>query len=140
MGGSSVKINTPEEVKAKFNSYPTAIRNKLSTLRKLVHETAKEVEGIERLEEALKWGEPSFLVKGGSTIRIDWKEKTPDQIAMYFKCTSKIVPSIKKKYGDLFCYEKTRALVFKHNAKIPREELKDCIKLALKYHSIKQNL
>ena len=43
-------------------------------------------------EETLKWGEPSYLVKNGSTIRIDWKSKTPDQYAMYFKCTSKLVP------------------------------------------------
>lgn len=31
------------------------------------------------LEETLKWGEPAYIANGtigGTTIRIDWKEKT----------------------------------------------------------------
>ena len=42
---------------------------KLLYLRNLIVETAREMEAIAALEETLKWGEPSFLVKKGSTIR-----------------------------------------------------------------------
>ena len=76
----------------------------LTLLRTVIYDT--------ELEETLKWGEPSYLVKKGSTIRMDWKVKTPDQYAMYFKCTSKLVPTFRELFGDLFKYEKNRAILF----------------------------
>ena len=99
-------------------------------------EVANEM-GLSDLEETLKWGEPSYLTKHGSTLRIDWKEKAPDQYAMYFKCTSKLVPSFKAVYGDLFNYEKNRAIVFTVGEEIPKEALKESIRAALSYHKVK---
>lgn len=119
-----------------FSAYPPEAREKVAHLRKLIHEVAKEI-GLTDLEETLKWGEPSYLTKHGSTLRIDWKAKTPDQYAMYFKCTSKLVPSFQLAYGDLFNYETTRAIVFKLDDEIPETELKQCIKAALTYHKVK---
>ena len=49
----------------------------------------------------------------------------------------KNVETFKTVYGDLFDYEGTRAIVFKQNEKIPVQELKQCIKAALRYHKIK---
>ena len=56
---------------------------------------------------------------------------------MYFKCTSKLVPTFKEIYGDLFKYENNRAILFNLNDVVPKRELKECIGLALRYHSIK---
>ena len=131
-------INKSPEVESKFQSYPKEIKSKLSYLRKLILEVATEIDSIEEIEETLKWGEPSYLVKGGSTIRIDWKTKTPNQYAMYFKCTSKLVGTFREVYSDTFKYEKTRAILFNLEDEVPKAALKDCIGLALKYHSIKQ--
>ena len=69
-------------------------------------EVAKEID-LPNLEETLKWGEPSFLTKKGSTIRMDWKVKNPDRYAMYFKCTSKLVPSFRLAYDEIFDYKET---------------------------------
>ena len=77
------------------------------------------------------------MVKKGSTIRIDWNKKSPNQYAMYFKCMSKLVTTFKEVYGDIFNYENTRAIVFKLNEKILENELKECIEMALTYHSVK---
>jgi len=132
-----LKITTHPKVEEKFNSYPKEIREKLEYLRQLIIETASEIETITELEETLKWGEPSYLVKKGSTIRIDWKTKTPQQYALYFKCTSKLVLTFKEIYGDFFSYEKNRAIIFKMNDQIPKEALKECIGLALQYHLVK---
>ncbi|MFS4491540.1 DUF1801 domain-containing protein [Maribacter sp. 2308TA10-17] len=123
-------------VELKFNAYPKEIKPKLNYLRKLILEVANE-DSIEELEETLKWGEPSYLAKKGSTLRMDWKAKTPDQYALYFKCTSKLVETIREVYGDTFKYEKNRAILFNLEDKIPKEELKECIRLALNYHSLK---
>ena len=126
-----------KEVEEAFNNYPQEMREKLMLLRKLIIETASETEGVTSLEETLKWGEPSYLTKGGSTIRMDWKKSKPDQYAMYFNCNTKLVDTFKERYKDEFKYEGNRAIVFHKNDTIPINELKHCILLSLTYHSIK---
>ncbi len=120
-----------------FENYPDSVRSQMEQLRELILEAASEVDGLENLEETLKWGEPSYLTKHGSTVRMDWKEKKPDQYAMYFKCTSKLIPTFKELYQDVFKFEGDRAIVFKLDEKIPENELRHCIKLALTYHKVK---
>ncbi len=131
-------IETNPKVEEVFNTYPKLVRSRIEYLRKLILKTAEEIEGIRTIEETLKWGEPSYLVKKGSTIRIDWKKKKPRQYAMYFKCTSKLVETFKVVYKDTFNYEGNRAIVFELNGKVPQTELKKCITAALTYHTVKQ--
>jgi hypothetical protein len=133
----TLQVTTNPEVELVFKSYPDLVQQKLLNLRRIIIETADEIEEIIKIEETLKWGEPSYLVKNGSTLRIDWKEKKPDQYAMYFKCTSKLVPTFKVLYNDIFEFEGNRAIVFKMNAEIPETKLKNCIRLALTYHKVK---
>jgi hypothetical protein len=134
------KIKNPE-VAAVFQSYPTAIRNKLLYLRQLILDTAALIEGVGEIEETLKWGEPSYLTprtKSGSTIRIAWKESLKDQYAMYFKCTANLVEAFKERYPAEFEYGGNRSIIFKLDDEIPVEELKTCIALALTYHRNKK--
>jgi len=132
-----LKINRNPKIEDKFKSYPKEIIHKIQFLRDLIIKTAEENESIQEIEETLKWGEPSYLAKKGSTIRIDWKPKKPNQYAMYFKCTSKLVRTFKEVYGDTFNYETTRAIVFGLDEKVPIKELKECVEMALTYHTIK---
>lgn len=67
-------LKTNSKVNEKFKNYPDFVRDKMQYLRELVIETAEEMKDIAILEETLKWGEPSFLSKNGSTLRMDWKE------------------------------------------------------------------
>lgn len=126
-----------KEVADIFNGYPKSMCKKLLFLRQLVLDTALENEGIDRLEETLKWGEPSYLTKGGTTIRMAWNKSKPDQYAMYFHCQTKLVDTFKKLYKDKFAFEGKRAIVFDKKDKIPINELKHCILLALTYHQRK---
>ena len=132
-----IEIKQNPEVKSKFASYPEAVKDKLNYLRHLIFTTASEIEGISEIEETLKWGEPSYIVKNGSTIRMDWKIKAPDQYAMYFNCNTSLVETFRMIYGNLFKYEKNRALLFHLKEVIPEEELKQCISMALQYHLLK---
>jgi len=129
------KIENPK-VADVFENYPKSVQKQMLRLRKLVWQVAKELE-LDDLEETLKWGEPSYLTKHGSTVRMDWKKKKPDQYAMYFKCTSKLVRTFKVIYPKTFTYETTRAIAFKLDDKVPTKELKHCISLALRYHKVK---
>lgn len=126
-----------DEVAKVFNTYPKDIYKKIMFLRQLVLDTASETEAVTKLEETLKWGEPSYLTKSGSTIRMDWKESKPDQYALYFNCKTKLVDTFKERYGNEFKYEGNRAIIFNKNDTIPIEELKHCILLSLTYHNIK---
>lgn len=135
-----MNLSTNPETTEVFENYPDSVRSQMEQLRELVLEAASEVDGLENLEETLKWGEPSYLTKHGSTVRMDWKEKKPDQYAMYFKCTSKLVPTFKKLYQDTFTFEGDRAIIFELDDEIPEKELKHCIKLALNYHKVKHLL
>ena len=125
------------KVKEVFDQYPKTVKTQLLNLRNLVLNTASEIDGIDQLEETLKWGEPSYLTKHGSTVRMDWKNKNPNQFAIYFKCTSKLVATFKTIYGDKFKFEGNRAIVFQLKDKVPEKELKHCISLALTYHKVK---
>jgi len=130
------KIEHPEILKI-FNNYPQPIRKRLMFLRQLVLDTAVETEGVKELEETLKWGEPSYITKNGSTIRMDWKESMPNQYAMYFHCKTRLVDTFKELYKDKLKFKGNRAIVFNEDDEIPVEELKHCIALSLTYHSRK---
>ncbi len=126
-----------KDVAEVFKSYPPTYRKKLKELRSLILEVADQLPEIGRLEETLKWGEPSylpFLKRVGTTVRIHWKEKQSDQYAMYFSCNTNMIAKIKKAYKNKFKYEGNRAIVFSLDDKLPRKELKECIKMALTYH------
>ncbi|GAL61854.1 DUF1801 domain-containing protein [Algibacter lectus] len=138
MSLNSLDIKTDARMEHVFNAYPEFVKNKILHLRALILDVANNIESINTIEETLKWGEPSYLVKKGSTLRIDWKPKKPDQYAMYFKCTSKLVETFKIVFKDNFEFEGHRAIVFQLNDTIPETELKQCITAALTYHNVKQ--
>ncbi len=133
-------LKTDPRVNEVFANYPDFVRDKLQHLRELVIETAEETEGVTVLEETLKWGEPSFVTKNGSTLRMDWKEKTPNQYAMYFQCTSRLVDTFRLVFDNKFQFDGKRAIVFQLNQKIPELELKECIKASLIYHNVKEQI
>ena len=138
MRTQEIDIKTDPKVEEVFANYPDFVRDKMQFLRELVIETAEEIDEISTLEETLKWGEPSFLTKHGSTLRMDWKAKTPDQYAMYFKCTSRLVETFRVVFEHTFNFEGKRAIVFQLHQKVPVLELKECIKASLTYHKVKQ--
>lgn len=133
----SLNIIQTKDALALIGSYPKHVSKKLLALRQLIIDCADELENVKSIEETLKWGEPSYIAKKGSTIRIDWKSKKPDQYAIYFKCTSKLVETFRSVYGPLFKYENNRAILFSFDDKIPEDSLKKCIKAALQYHDVK---
>lgn len=123
-------------VKRKFAEYPKEVRPILMDIRKVILDVAKE-DGAGEVTETLKWGEPSYTTKYGSAVRFDWKPKHPDQYALYFHCQTMLVETFREVFGDLFTYEGNRAIVFGLDEKIPRQQLKRCISMALRYKKIK---
>ena len=132
------------KVAAVFSNYPEPIKSRLLALRRLILETAQTTEGVGALEEALKWGQVSYLTtesKSGSTIRIDQitSETRPavNEYAMFFHCQTNLVETFRELYPELN-YSGNRAILLNAAEKLPEASLRHCIALALTYHRNKR--
>lgn len=123
----------PPEVAAAFNAAPAAARKQLMTLRTIVLE-AGAAQGVGPIEESLKWGEPAYRCAGGSTVRIAWSPKTPDQVAMHVICTTDLIARFREPYPHSFTFAGNRSLLFTLHEKPSRPALAHCVGLAFTYH------
>ncbi len=124
------------ELQRKYDTYPPHIKSKLLALRDLIIEVI-ETNDLGDFEETLKWDEPSFLVKAGSTVRFDWKERDKEHYCIYFNCNTKLVDTFRELYSDVLVFEGNRAIVLKVNDSLPVDAIKHCVELSLRYWSIK---
>ena len=93
-------IENPE-VKALFEGYPKEIKSKLLSLRRLIFDVASRTDGVGKLEETLKWGQPSYLTtqtQSGSLVRIDQIKSQEGKYAMFFHCQTTLVDTFKEMY------------------------------------------
>jgi hypothetical protein len=128
-------------VAAVFKDYPPDLRTRLMALRELVFDTAAATPGVGRLDETLKWGQPSYLTAesgSGTTVRID-RLKNRDGYAIYFHCQSGLVDQFRTIYPDTFTYEGKRAIVLAAKDRVPTRALGHCIALALTHHLRKKS-
>lgn len=105
-------------------------------LRRLIFDTARTTEGVGALEEALKWGQVSYLTsesKSGSTIRIDRVKSAANQYAVYFHCQTDLVATFRELYPELG-YGGNRSILLDAADKLPEAALRHCVALALTYH------
>jgi len=127
-------------IDAVFAAYPPPVKSKLLALRRLIFDTAKATKGVGALEEALKWGQPSYLTtesKSGSTVRIDQLKSEPGGYAVYFHCQTDLVETFRELYPELR-YGGNRSILLDAGEKLPEGALRHCIALALTYHARKK--
>ena len=124
-----------KDVAVKFDSYPADLRPRLEELRRLIFAAARNLGRVP--EETLKWGEPAYLVQGGSTVRFDWKPKRPEFCAVYFICNTKLVETFREIYPAHFEFEGNRALLIDLAQPFPQAELQHCLEIAFSYHRLK---
>ncbi|MET0678075.1 MAG: DUF1801 domain-containing protein [Bradyrhizobium sp.] len=124
-------------IEAVFEAYPPPVKSRLLALRRLIFDTAKTTKGVGALEEALKWGQPSYLTtesKSGSTIRIDHVKAEAGGYAVYFHCQTDLVETFRARYPELR-YGGNRSILLDAREKLPEAALRHCIALALTYHA-----
>lgn len=119
-------------------NYPPDAKTVFLAVRKLVLGVALDTVGAEHTQETLKWGEPSYLADGGSTVRMKWSEKQPTQFFLYFNCNSVLVETFRELYKDEFTYDGNRAMSFPISEKMPDAALKHCLSMAMQYHKLKK--
>jgi Domain of unknown function (DU1801) len=124
-------------VEAAFDAYPKPLKAKLLALRRLIFDTAGNIEGVGPLQEVLKWGQPSYLTqktKSGSTIRIDRMKSTASQYAVYFHCQTNLVETFRELYPTELSYGGNRSIILNADDEVPEPALRHCVALALTYH------
>mgnify|MGYP000221116778 CR=1 FL=1 len=119
----------------KFAAYPASLRRRLLDLRALVLDVAKNTNGVGRIEETLKWGQPSYLTpdtKSGTTIRIDSDDSFGGDFALYVNCQTTLVDDWRNRYPELV-YGGNRSVHFRADQPLP-DATRHLIAMALTYH------
>lgn len=127
----------PENVQAAFDAFPPEVRHRLAEIRALIFGIASDDRRIGAISEALRWGEPAYLTEAtgsGSTIRLGWPRQSPDHAAVYFICRTTLVDEFRKRFGNDFRFEGTRAVLLPVDSEVDKAALEFMLSMALTYH------
>lgn len=125
-------------IETQLDHHPEPVRSALERLRRLILDTAAATPGVSEVEETLRWGQPSYLTKTGSTIRIDALKGSGSRYALYVHCQTDLVARFRNLYGEALTYEGKRALIFDAAEPLDEDMVAHCVALALTYHSRKR--
>ncbi len=128
---------TDKAVAEAFASFPDRLRPRLLEIRRMIFDVAAATPGVGRIEEALRWSQPSYLTPetgSGSTIRLGLVNADPNSCAMFVHCQSGLAGTFKELYGNTFKIGGNRSLVLNIDQPMPESELRHCIGLALTHH------
>ncbi|GAC16230.1 DUF1801 domain-containing protein [Aliiglaciecola lipolytica] len=116
---------------------PDIAQEALLCLRELLLNVANNTPEIKHLEETFKWGEPSYITKTGSTLRMDWKPSKPAHISVFVNCQTKLIETFKELYPQELSYVGNREIALPLNKPLPLQVLAHCFELTFKYQKIK---
>ncbi|PML76184.1 DUF1801 domain-containing protein [Enterovibrio norvegicus] len=125
------------EIQRKIATYPDDVRAHFSAVEALIYEVAESLD--KSVEESVKWGEASYLVKGGTAIRIDWKTRSPESLCLFFNCKTLLIDTFREVLPDAFEYQGNRELRFPVHSPLPVEPLRICIAAAMCYQTRKHD-
>jgi len=127
------------EVGQAFAKYQTQTKQALLTIRKWIFEIAESSEDIGKIEECLKWGEPSYVShspKSGTSLRLSQLKSNTTEYGLYVHCQTTLIEEFRMVYPD-FKYDKNRGVIFNSSKPKNTDAVKQFIFLALTYHSRK---
>lgn len=123
-------------VENRVGAFPEAAQKRFLEIRSLIYRVAQE-HHLGELEETLKWGQPSYLCKYGSTPRVDWQPRYAESIDLFFNCKTSLIETIKEVYAEVFDYRGNRVIALPLIKPLPHE-LETCVLMALNYHKLKK--
>jgi hypothetical protein len=124
------------EVANVFDGFPSAVRERLKYIRRLILKIADETQGVGPLTETLKWGEPAYLTeatRSGSTVRLGWPKTHPDRAAIYFNCKTSLVSTFRDLFSESLTFVGNRAILIPVQGPFAEAELALSISMALTY-------
>ena len=131
-----MQIFQDNAVKDVFDGWSAPLKNTGLAVRELIFQTALKLPQTGELEEALKWGQPSYLTpktKSGSTVRIGLV-KNSEMLGLFFHCQTNLVETFRGFYSDELVFEGNRAIHIDPADELKLAPLGHCIGMALTYH------
>jgi len=126
---------TDPKIEALFNDFPEPAQSGLRQLRGLIFEEAVQLPEIGRLEEVLRWGQPSYITpekKAATTLRLGLHKDAG--FALYAHCQSNIISNHAARFPAWDRLDGNRAVLFDDPSQIDPFRLRALIKDALTYH------
>ena len=123
-----------QNVAAVFDRFEPAARKRLLDVRALIFDTAASTDGVGRVDEALRWGQPAYLTpqtKSGSTLRLG--SPAPGMIALYAHCQTTLIEDFHEQFPEI-AIEPKRAVLLKDDEHLPEFAVVNLIRSALTYH------
>ena len=123
------------DIREVFDKYQGQLQDRLLTLRALIFAVAANTDGVGEIEEALRWGQASYLTslsKSGTTIRIDADNKYGYDYALYVNCKTNLIDKWQELYPELK-YGGNRSVHFKVDETLPIDIVAHLIAMALTY-------
>ena len=130
----------PDEIAAVFDKAPDRARARLVEMRAAIYQAA-EAADVSPLQETLKWGEPAYLPQKprvGTTLRIGWSPKRPDEVSLYVPCQTTLVDVYRARFPDEFRYEGNRGVHLSAAGPYAEAAFEQLASLALTYHRDKR--
>ncbi|UWQ41483.1 DUF1801 domain-containing protein [Leisingera aquaemixtae] len=122
------------DIEAAFDVPDVQARAGLLALRRLIFDTAAQTPEAGRIEEALRWGQPSYLTPEtgtGSVIRLGIPKGA--RFALFMHCQSRLIPEFAAAFPAWDRFEGTRAVLFNNPREVEPVRHGWLIKRALTY-------
>ncbi len=122
-------------VEAVYDGFPPDMRAIAMQLRGLIFGVAAETPAVGRVEEALRWGQPSYLTpdtKSGSTLRIGLAKQ--GGCGIFAHCATDIISTYAATFPGCDKVEGNRAVIFNAQSEIVRDRLRLLVFHGLTYH------
>ncbi|WP_069301190.1 DUF1801 domain-containing protein [Neptunicoccus sediminis] len=120
----------PPEVQAAFDTFAPEEREKLHVVRRLIFQCAVAIEAGP-VTETLRWGQPAYLVKRGSSLRLGIGKT--GQAAIFAHCQSSIISDFATVFGADFKLDGNRAVYLEKLGPEVLEKLQFLILHGLQY-------
>ncbi len=123
------------KVEQAFDLDDAEARRGLLVLRALIFDVAAELPAVGRIEETLRWGQPSYITpesKSGSMLRLGVPKGA--RFGVFVHCQSQLIPEYLTTFPAWDRVEGTRAVLFDRPSEIEPLRHGWLIKRALTYH------
>ena len=116
----------PDDVTRVIEGYAPDTRKGVLTLRDLILDLADEP-----LTEALRWGQPSYIARRGTPLRLGPHREA--SFAIFAHCQSNVINTYASQFPGWDRIDGNRAVLFDHVDQIEPERLATLIRHALTY-------
>ena len=132
--------HAPAPLLAHINHWPDAAKARLWECRALFHQIADQAD-VGRLDETLKWGQPSWRpvkTRTGSTLRAGWHIDHPDVLSLFVDCKTDLAVRMRDNYPQLPMNDGRRQIGLRLDAPLPRQAILHLAEMTFTYHRAKR--